>query len=161
MTTRLACESFPQLSERRIVAGFGICAVICLMKRMGWRLGAFALLALLVRAIVPAGYMLAHAETGSGRYLTVELCDSHNSKAQVIDLDTGEIVDLPETGGSSEQHQPCVFAGMVAAPVLHTIDEAVVFAAERDVEFGAVRDLRPGRGIAAPPPPSTGPPSFI
>lgn len=131
------------------------------MKRMGWRLGAFALLALLVRAMVPAGYMLAQADTGSGRYLTLELCDSHNGVAQVIDLDTGEIIDLTDEGDSSNQHQPCVFAGMVATPALHTLCQAVVFAAERGVEFGAVRDLAPGRGIAAPPPPSTGPPSFI
>jgi hypothetical protein len=31
------------------------------------RLGAIALLAMLVRAIIPAGYMLAEADTGSGR----------------------------------------------------------------------------------------------
>lgn len=131
------------------------------MKRMGWRLAAFALLALLVRAMVPAGFMLAHAEAGSGRYLTLELCDSHTGKAQVIDLDTGEIVELSDEGGSSDQHQPCVFAGMVATPALQTFCEAVVFSAARGVEFSAIRDLIPGRGIAAPPPPSTGPPSHI
>jgi hypothetical protein len=131
------------------------------MKRMGWRLGAFALLALLVRAMVPAGYMLAQAETGSGRYLTLELCDSHVGKTQIIDLDTGELVDLSDEGGSSNQHQPCVFAGLVATPALQAACEAVVVSATRGVEFGAVRDLLPGRGIAAPPPPSTGPPSHI
>lgn len=129
---------------------------------MGWRLGAFALMALLVRAILPAGYMLAEAGTGSGRYLTVELCDSHASKPQVIDLDTGEIVDLPETGKASDQSQhPCVFAGVTASAPPDSSHDPVAFPVLRDVDFGIVRDLRPGRGIAAPPPPSTGPPSFI
>lgn len=129
---------------------------------MGWRLGAFALLALLVRAILPAGYMLAEADTGSGRYLTLELCDSHASKPQVIDLDTGKIVDLPETGKAADQtQQPCVFAGVAASAPPDSAYEPVVFPVQRDVDFGVVRDLRPGHGIAAPPPPSTGPPSFI
>lgn len=132
------------------------------MKRMGWRLGAFALMALLVRAILPAGYMLAGADTGSGRYLTVELCDSHNSKPQVIDLDTGRVVDLPETGKTIDQNQhPCVFAGVAASTPPDSSHEPVIFPVQRDVDFGVVRDLRPGRGIAAPPPPSTGPPSLI
>jgi hypothetical protein len=29
------------------------------------------------------------------------------------------------------------------------------------MDFNEIRDLMPGRGIAAPPPPSTGPPSII
>ena len=129
---------------------------------MGWRLGAFALMALLVRAIVPTGYMLAEADTGSGRYLTLELCDAHGSKPQIIDLETGKILDLPNESTSSNPPQhPCVFAGVVASTPPDSAHEPVIFKVERDVDFGIVRDLRPGRGIAAPPPPSTGPPSFI
>jgi len=140
----------------------GASDVIGSLRRMGWRLGAFALMALLVRAIVPAGYMLAEADTGSGRYLTLELCDSHASKPQVIDLDTGKIIDLPETGkGADQNQQPCVFAGVAASAPPDSAHEPVVFPVQRDVDFGVVHDLRPGRGIAAPPPPATGPPSFI
>ncbi len=132
------------------------------IKRMGWRLGAFALMALLVRAMVPAGYMLAEADTGSGRYLTLELCDAHGSQPQVIDLETGKIIDLPdESTPSDHPPQPCVFAGIAATTPPDSAHEPVTFAVERSVDFGILRDLRPGRGIAAPPPPSTGPPSFI
>ncbi len=134
------------------------------MRHIGWRLGAFALLALLVRAVVPSGYMLATAETASGRYLTVTVCSDHTTTARVIDLETGLEVnssDMPDGPDGKTADQPsCVFgvAPHMAAP------HATVMAATLPVQvsqpvFGSPRDLRPGRGIAAPPPPSTGPPA--
>lgn len=132
------------------------------MNRMGRRLGAIALLALVVRAIVPAGYMLAHADTGSGRYLTLRLCDAHSEAIQIIDLDTGKRVDAANLPGKTEQkHAPCVTAAAVAMAQPETAAEPFAFRTSRDVDFAVVRDLRPGRGIPAPPPPSTGPPSSI
>lgn len=131
---------------------------------MGRRLGALALLAMLVRAIIPAGYMIAQADTGSGRYLTVEMCDGHKAEPQVIDLDTGKTVDpskLSKTGKPDNNPSPCVFAGVVAMAAPLAAAEPVEFLATQQVDFTVVRDLRPGRGIAAPPPPSTGPPSLI
>jgi hypothetical protein len=132
------------------------------MQRMGARLGAIALLAMLVRAIVPAGYMLAQADTGQGRFLTVEMCEGHAAK--VIDLDTGKQVDpskLPGKADDKSKSAPCVFASVapVATPV--AIAEPVEFVAAEDVDFGVSLNVRPGRGIAAPPPPSTGPPSAV
>jgi hypothetical protein len=134
------------------------------MRHMGRRLGAIALLAMLVRAIIPAGYMLAEADTGSGRYLTVEMCDGHATQAQVIDLDTGKLVDLsklPKSAKTDNNSAPCVFAGatVIESPV--AVAEPVEFRVSHEIDFAVVRDLRPGRGIAAPPPPSTGPPSLI
>lgn len=131
---------------------------------MGRRLGALALLAMLVRAIIPAGYMVAQADPGSGRFLTVEMCDGHNAQAQVIDLDTGKTVDLsklPKSGKTDNNPSPCVFAGVVAMAPPLSAAEPIEFLATHQVDFVVVRDLRPGRGIAAPPPPSTGPPSLI
>ncbi|MDP3736742.1 MAG: hypothetical protein Q8R02_05105 [Hyphomonadaceae bacterium] len=129
---------------------------------MGVRLGAIALLAMLVRAVVPAGYMLAEAETANGRYLTVQMCEGHIEARQVIDLDTGKQVDLSKLPGKADSKSaPCVFASVapLAAPVVAA--EPVEFIASYDIDFGVVRDVRPGRGIAAPPPPSTGPPSIL
>jgi len=134
------------------------------MRHMGRRLGALALLAMLVRAIIPAGYMVAQADTGSGRFLTVEMCDGHNAQAQVIDLDTGKTVDLsklPKSGKTDNNPSPCVFAAVVAMAPPLSAAEPIKFLATHQVDFVVVRDLRPGRGIAAPPPPSTGPPSLI
>lgn len=138
--------------------------VLTWMRSMGRRLGAIALLAMLVRAIIPAGYMLAQADTGSGRYLTVEMCDGHADQAQVIDLDTGKLVDLsklPKNVKSETETAPCVFAGATAVEAPDAVAELVEFRVSHQVDFAIVRDLRPGRGIAAPPPPSTGPPSLI
>ena len=135
---------------------------------MGRRLGAIALLTMLVRVVVPAGYMLASAEAAGGRYLTVQMCEGHGTPAQVIDLDTGKKVDaskLPaRSDGKSKEdprETPCVFAGASALAQSVSIAEPVEFLTELDVDFGVVRDVRPGRGIPAPPPPSTGPPSLI
>lgn len=136
--------------------------MISAMHRMGWRIGALALIALLVRAFVPAGFMLAEAETGSGRYLTLELCDSHGGTPKVVDLETGKIMDAPVKGQPSENQPPCVFcASIVAMASPEPIVELVKFVTAHGVDFLEIRDLRPGRGIAAPPPPSTGPPASI
>jgi hypothetical protein len=139
----------------------GVWLVFALMKRIGWRLSAFALMALLVRAIMPAGYMLAEAQTASGRYLTLELCDAHDGKPKLVDLDTGKIVDAPEDGKSGPPQPPCVCGAFasVAPPVSGA--EPVTFQAASKIDFVEISDLAPGRGIAAPPPPSTGPPVVI
>lgn len=132
------------------------------MQRMGARLGAIALLAMLVRAVVPAGYMLAQAEDSSGRHLTVQMCVGHAMAAtQVIDLDTGKAVDKPEKPRGEAKHAPCVFAGAahLAPPI--AIAEPFEFVFAVDVDFSDEQGVRPGRGIPAPPPPATGPPATI
>jgi hypothetical protein len=144
-------------------------AILSWMQRMGRRLGAIALLAMLVRAVVPAGYMLASAETAGGRYLTVQMCSQHTGPAQVIDLDTGKLVDASAIAKSpngegkktNPAQAPCVFAGapVMAQPL--AVAKPVEFLPAHEVDFGIVHDVRPGRGIPAPPPPSTGPPSLI
>lgn len=136
--------------------------MISWMQRRGWRFGAIALIALLVRAFVPTGFMLAHADTGSGRYLTLELCDAHGGVPKVVDLDTGKIMDAPVKQQTSDKQPPCVFcASVVAMAPFEPAVELVKFVAEHGVDFVEIRDVFPGRGIAAPPPPSTGPPARI
>jgi hypothetical protein len=136
------------------------------MQHMGRRLAAIALLALLVRAFVPAGYMLAQADTPNGRYLVVQMCQGHAQPSRVIDLDTGKEVDPSQAPADGEKQNsdprqaPCVFAGAPALGQPVAIAEPVEFLAKWDVEFTVAQDLRPGRGIPAPPPPATGPPSL-
>jgi hypothetical protein len=134
------------------------------MQQMGRRLGAIALLAMLVRAIVPAGYMLATAETAHGRYLTITICDSHAGATQVLDLTTGKLVDpsgAPAKHPDKVEHAPCVFA--IAAPMAPPAVniEPATFVTVQSIAPERPRDVRPGEGIAAPPPPSTGPPVSI
>ena len=139
------------------------------MRKAAKRLGAIALLALLVRALVPAGYMLASAETAQGRFLVVQLCDSHAGFTQVIDLDTGLQVDPDTLTGSSSgkpTHDktgkaPCLFAAAphIASPQLAS--EILPIVTGISTTGYTVAPVSPGRGIPAPPPPSTGPPQLI
>ena len=135
--------------------------ILTWMHRAGRRLGAIALLAMLVRAIVPAGYMLATAETAQGRYLTITVCEAHGAPAQVLDLKTGRLVDpsrVPLGPTERTEHAPCVFAA--AAPLAPPVGsvEPIVFALSFAAPIAPPCDVRPGEGIPAPPPPSTGPP---
>jgi len=108
-----------------------------------------AFLALMLRAAVPTGYMVAQDH---GPHLVI--CSGH-------------VASAAETGGKPSQDrpkpdQPCAFAGthvalqapVVPAPVPHAQvpTETVVLARAA---------LSPGRGLAAPPPPSTGPPARL
>lgn len=135
------------------------------MQRFGRQLGAFALLAVLVRVLVPAGYMVAEAGTPDGRYLVVQMCDAHGDASQVIDLDTGKIVEKSKSPGKSEgkgEGSSCMFAmatPMASPPPAQA--EPVVFGTTVDAHLVSKPDVVPGRGIAAPPPPATGPPSLI
>lgn len=116
---------------------------------------AFALLAFAARALIPAGYMIA--PNADARVLAITLC----SGAEVLmDLSTGELVDEhgPAPADSSSDHdQPCAFSAVASftaplepptlAPPLHVIAVSPL-----------PQTMRPGRGLAAPPPWPTGPP---
>jgi len=118
---------------------------------------------MLVRAIVPAGYMLAEADTPHGRYLVVQMCDGHGA-AQVVDLDTGAFLDASKLPGKSDgktETSPCVFAASAPMASPPAAVEPIVFQHAFAADFAVSRTVAPGRGIAAPPPPATGPPSLI
>jgi hypothetical protein len=119
---------------------------------------------MIVRALVPAGYMLAEADTPDGRYLVLQMCDNHGAATQVVDLDTGQLVDpsdLPSQSGEKSNSSPCVFAmsAPMASPPVGA--EPIVFLHAFTANFVFALAVAPGRGIAAPPPPSTGPPRLI
>lgn len=108
-----------------------------------------ALLALMLRAAVPAGYMVAQDH---GPHLVI--CSGHAAVA----AETG---DKPSKD-RQKPDQPCAFAGthvaleapVVPAPVPHAQAPTKTVVLARAA-------LSPGRGLAAPPPPSTGPPARL
>lgn len=127
-------------------------------------LAAFALLAMVVRAIVPAGYMLAPQQ--DGRFIEIVRCSGHNGQSIFFDQSTGQIVDAdtvqknkppanPQDGGG-----PCVFAAMAAITVPEMAP--AILAPYRYASLATSRGyvVTPGRGLAAPPPWSTGPPQL-
>lgn len=109
-------------------------------------------LTLLMRVVVPQGYMPVEAADG----FRVELCSGTEGKTIVIPgikLNGGQ--DKHDAGKS-----PCDFAGAGQAAALPDVafvpplapqPQAPTLSAPRAI-------LAPGRGLAAPPPPATGPP---
>jgi hypothetical protein len=117
-----------------------------------------AAFALALRVMIPAGFMAAPtADAGLG----LVLCTGHGP----LTLPAG---DAPDPGkntpaGKAGHDTPCVFAGHGAgapAPDLQPV-ATVVLAPAADPAPAAFEALSPGRGLAAPPPPSRGPPTAL
>ncbi len=133
-------------------------------RSMAQALAAFALLALAVRALVPAGYMVA--PTQNGRFLTVALCSGQPQAHAVIDLASGAVLDAdaddsaPAPGDRSAD-APCVFAAAGPSSAA-TMDASIAALSRAPLRIAAIHDaVAPGRGLAAPPPWSTGPPRTL
>lgn len=121
------------------------------MKRIGGIGLLFA--ALLLRLLVPAGYMPVE-----GRGFAVTLCTGMGRVEAWMDA-SGHIHKKKPDDAKGEH--PCIFAGHAAAidmPRLPVATMAPMAAAQ--VVAGLPRwTVAIGRGLAAPPPPPTGPPS--
>jgi hypothetical protein len=153
----------PPLRKRGFHAA--IMAYSTARSRLMSLLGAFALLAIVVRGLVPAGYMVA-APAEPGQFVNIVIChgDGSGLTPAVLDLKTGKYVDADEhKPGQSDagKNGACPFAltahfalpdlaGDPAAPVQTEIPYRASFA-----------PVVPGRGLAAPPPPARGPPLTI
>ena len=123
----------------------------------GVRQGLFlwlAAFALALRLLVPAGYMPA-----DGKGLRITLCTGDGMVAAWVDsqgnLHKGE--KAPEGKGD----HPCAFAGVGAlAEAGSPADALEPPALLARVQPTLPDHAFPGRGLAAPPPPQTGPPLF-
>ncbi|MDR6852698.1 hypothetical protein J2Y54_002218 [Sphingomonas sp. BE123] len=112
------------------------------------------LLALSLRILLPTGFMPVVNHQG----LVVQLCSSVGGETVTIDLgetDPGEQPQYPTAG-------PCLFAGGSAPGVMAGAELSTIV----PVVFGrppvvgtAIADLTSNR-LAAPPPPSQGPPAL-
>ena len=117
------------------------------------RLSLLIALALLIRALVPTGWMPVAGP--DGMHLT--LCPGQGAMAHSM---PGMKGGADHRGGALPDH-PCAFAGLglaadTAPPPLILPNRATpAVEPRRDQATVAV-----GRGLAAPPPPATGPPAF-
>jgi hypothetical protein len=132
-----------------------------------------ALCAIMLRVAVPAGFMLApHADVPRGA-IPIVLCTGSGSVTAWLGED-GSLVTPGELDAHSDnehgdddpsqagQHADCVFAhAATAVPHGQTEFLPVAFHGETVAGTQERRDLVPGRGLAAPPPPSTAPPTLI
>jgi hypothetical protein len=109
--------------------------------------------ALLVRLLIPAGWMPAAA---GGFSITV--CTGMGENRQVWIAADGSVHDQAPVDARSDQ--PCIFAGMAAAldvPLATALPLVIAVATAAPVALHHA--VAVGRGLAAPPPPATGPPA--
>lgn len=126
--------------------------------RTGLALVAFALL---VRIMVPAGFMAAPDDLGRAG---IVICTGDGTMSLSVDAD-GTVRKTPlgdDHRDKSQGDHPCAFAG-AATPLdqPHLTLVRATFVATSDVQAARPAHQRPGLGLAAPPPPTTGPPVRI
>jgi hypothetical protein len=111
--------------------------------------------AILVRALVPAGWMPTVSADGG---TVISLCTGAGAVEMVLASD-GTLHEKAPVGHDGANDHPCSFAGMgqafaaadpVVLPVSPPTDRA-----DPPLKPGTISV---GRGLAAPPPPQTGPP---
>lgn len=123
-----------------------------------------AALALIVRLLLPAGFMLSPDRASLP---TLEICTGQGAMMVSIDAEgrVHEIDDQGHTGDGSKPDQPshpCTFATAGAAVVAPLLIAVIV--PMPPVRMAATllpSTQRPGLGLAAPPPPTTGPPARL
>jgi len=115
-------------------------------------------MALVMRVLIPSGFMMGEASSGA---FAIVICSPDGK--QTVSADWADPAGGEKAPSDTRKHDaPCVFAGhgladapppaMPAAPVRLTLAPAPA---------SPQRHVAPGRGLAAPPPPATGPPSVL
>jgi hypothetical protein len=116
--------------------------------------GLLAWMALAMRVLVPAGFMPAATPLGP----QIVIC---TGAGPISVADPAGAAESPGDETPKKVDHPCAPAGFAA----EAMPETFAFAS-RSVEVSSAAapparpDLVPGRGLAAPPPPATGPPSL-
>jgi len=125
-------------------------------RRSGRLTGLGALLALLALAInvaAPPGFMVARRGAGAA----IVICTGHGPATLPAGGDNSD-----HKGGKAGHDSVCAFAGHGLAstpPPVATVTRQAFAAAVASA--ATIADLAPGRGLAAPPPPSRGPPDLM
>lgn len=114
------------------------------------------MLAIAVRAMVPSGWM---PSTERGFALTI--CTGMDTQTVWMDS-KGKLHKEDPSKGKSVEHSPCAFAGDTAPATPDTGNSltALPHIASAASAFPN-KVVSVGSGLAAPPPPAIGPPSFI
>lgn len=123
-----------------------------------------AMLAIAVKVLIPAGYMLS-AQVGPGGSPTMVICTGHGEFVVAVDANgkpSAPDPSKPGDGKSKAGDHPCTFA---SASVAHAAPAAFAIVAPIRLAWlpppPRLTTQRPGLGLAAPPPYTTGPPSII
>ena len=121
--------------------------------KAGYWAACLAVLALTVQVLVPQGFMVAR----QGDRPAIVICTGHGAV-----LSRDDLGGHPAKAPKSKPDMPCGFAGhglgLATAPLALL---ASVSSWRLPGPSASSADLAPGRGLAAPPPPSQGPPNLI
>jgi hypothetical protein len=117
-----------------------------------------AFLALAIKIIVPPGFMATTDASGGTR---IVMCTGYGAATKILTID-GHVKDLPVEDGRPRHDSVCPYSGHAAASTLAQAYPADWFLAAvgTDRHVPVALGLTPGRGMAAPPPPSRGPPVY-
>lgn len=114
--------------------------------------------ALMLRVLVPAGWMPA---TGADGAMRITLCTGQGLVEAWVGKD-GTVHDKAPQKSEPRTDQPCSFAGLGlaldTAPSI-ALDLPVFYAGATTIALPAPVAI--GHGLAAPPPPATGPPAHL
>lgn len=124
-------------------------------RRLIWL--ALLVVALLGRGLAPEGWMTTASAAGG---IEVTWCDGQGPMPVMVMATDGTLHKKVPAKSPMSDH-PCAFAGMAVADTAPPPVTVVLPAALRsDVPPTSEQSAIPGRGLAAPPPPSTGPPAL-
>ena len=113
-------------------------------------------LALALRVIIPSGFM-----PSSERGFALTICTGMDTQTVWMDK-SGKLHKEDPSKGKSVEHQPCAFAGAAMAADFLAADFQIALApVALAVPVFAKREVSVGAGLAAPPPPAIGPPSYV
>lgn len=112
-----------------------------------------AMFAILLKIVLAPGTMLAATPAGG---LMVTLCTSDGLASGWISADGKLHRDAP--GKAHHEDTPCAFSALSAAALDAGLLPPSLVPPARATLAHAMLALRPGAGLAAPPPPATGPP---
>jgi hypothetical protein len=117
---------------------------------------ALIVLALAVRVAIPSGFM-----PSSERGFALTICTGMDTQTVWMDK-SGKLHKDDPAKGKSVEHQPCAFAGAAMAGDAPADTAFVAMPpVATAVPVFAMREISVGHGLAAPPPPAIGPPSYI
>jgi hypothetical protein len=117
---------------------------------------ALIVLALALRVIIPSGFM-----PSSERGFALTICTGMDTQTVWMDK-SGKLHKEDPSKGKSVEHQPCAFAGAaMAADVLSADFQVAMAPVALAIPVFAKREVSVGNGLAAPPPPAIGPPSYV
>lgn len=133
-------------------------------RTTAWSALALAFIALTIRVLVPGGYMIGPSVPGAG--VPIILCTAQGAETVLLGQESRPADAAQGSQGDHSDPQgpdhPCAFAGVAAgfAPDAPLVVDVVAWGPE-GAPLAFPTEARPGRGLAAPPPPQTGPPRLI